>query len=200
MMAERVSLGYQPSWCFQIRLSSCYFDTPCPKMRHCAANKNRTGVAHITQSGDAHWVILNGRASAFAPCRAPTKRYGNPIQTLAPALRAGSAQQGKRKLFAECCDASRLRCVFKYCKALDMPCVFLVCDTSRPLYWGRRKQTDRAPHDTLRDMTRRGSYERLSDYTPNARIRRSRRHHRGRRTRRRHRRATLSRPRRRRDL
>lgn len=53
-----------------------------------------------------------------------------------------------RNFFAECCDASRPRCVFKYCKALDMPCVFLICDTSRPLYWGRRKQTDRAPHKT----------------------------------------------------
>ena len=60
-------------------------------MKHCAANKKCAGVAHITQYGDAHWVILNGRASAFAPCRTPTKRYGNPIQTLAPTLRVGRA-------------------------------------------------------------------------------------------------------------
>ena len=148
MMAERVSRGYRPYWCFQIRLFTCYFGTLCPKMKHSAANKKCAGVAHITQSGDAQLAILNGRTPTLAPRPAPTKRYGNPIQALAPAPRTGRAQQGKRKLFAECCDASRARCVFKYCKALDMPCVFLVCDTSRPLYWGRRKQTDRASHKT----------------------------------------------------
>ena len=102
--------------------------------------------------------------------------------------------------FAQFCDPGRPQCVFKYCKALDMPCVFLICDTSRPLYWGRRMQKDHAPRDTSRSMTRRGSHERLSDYTPDTRIRRSRRHHRSRSTRGRHRHATLSLPRRRRDL
>ena len=97
MMAERVSRGYRPYWCFQIRLFSCYFDMLYPKMKHCAANKNRTGATRITQSGDAHWVILNGRAPAFAPCRAPTKRYGNPIQTLASTRRAGGT--ARRELF-----------------------------------------------------------------------------------------------------
>ena len=37
----------------------------CPKMKHSAANKNRTDVARIAQSGDAHWAILNSRAPHF---------------------------------------------------------------------------------------------------------------------------------------
>ena len=79
-MAERVSRGYRPYWCFQIRTSSCCFGTRRPKTRPGSANKTA-----LAQHASPNLAIPDG------PCRAsgrhPSGRASHKQNAMAAQLR-----------------------------------------------------------------------------------------------------------------